>query len=245
MSSPRLPPELEHVIFLLAFQDDPRKAKHLLFIAKRVFNWLIPEAYKVVQFYEDRCLPVAFNESVYRKYGHHVRHLWLDTRNLRCGLTLFPNVTDLVLDSHYTPAQLLRLPLKRLSIWTDGPPTPELFQVFSTLTHLDLDTLETWSSHISMVHKLLYLPKLQYLCLVNGFPKHVLELFLDRTRCPDLEVVMVWRYKEGPQLVVEDQRVLEISPYPMRDWEAGVRGGMDMWKFADQAIASRKNGGCD
>ncbi|TFK65225.1 hypothetical protein BDN72DRAFT_845810 [Pluteus cervinus] len=71
-SSPRLPPELEHTIFVLAVEDDVQEAKNLLLIAKRVFDWLIPHVFKVVQFKADYYLPIAFNESVYRKYGHHV-----------------------------------------------------------------------------------------------------------------------------------------------------------------------------
>ncbi|TFK61973.1 hypothetical protein BDN72DRAFT_849180 [Pluteus cervinus] len=36
--SPRLPPELEYAIFVLAYQDDHREAKNLALVARRVFN---------------------------------------------------------------------------------------------------------------------------------------------------------------------------------------------------------------
>ncbi|TFK70747.1 hypothetical protein BDN72DRAFT_958589 [Pluteus cervinus] len=243
---PRLPFELEHIIFVLAFEGDRKDAKHLLLVAKRVFDWLIPHVFNVVQIYLDRTMPISFNETVYKRYGHHTRHLHLEPEAMVRHLPLFPNVINLTLwvpfDSAYKPF-LLDLPLTRLTIMLSGyqPPPPELFQVFSRLTYLDLVTiLLSWSSHRAIVEEHLYLPNLTHLCIVDSFAASILHLFLDKRRCPELRLVIL---RGSPsRTTVNDQRVLIMKPPPTRNWDEGARGGIDMWKVAEQAISSRSDG---
>jgi hypothetical protein len=185
--SPRLPPELEYSIFLLALEADYREAKNLLLVAKRVFDWcvqlhllrpliididhwlarLIPHVFGVVEFSHNRSLPIAFNETVYKRYGCHVHDLHLETKEIAAHLPLFPNVVNLALQvrgtaTPYLPT-LLDLPLERLSITLSRDvPSPELFQVFSKVTHLDLfTTLLSWTSSLPTVEELFHLAPAQ------------------------------------------------------------------------------------
>ncbi|TFK73690.1 hypothetical protein BDN72DRAFT_893654 [Pluteus cervinus] len=116
--SPRLPLDLEYTIFLFAFQTDPREARRLSLVAKRVFGWMIPHVSRVVKLSEVVSFPVDFNEATYKKYGHHVRHLLLKSPRLREHLHLFPNVVNLAFWVPYDPIylpRLLELPLTHIS----------------------------------------------------------------------------------------------------------------------------------
>ncbi|TFK66110.1 hypothetical protein BDN72DRAFT_844737 [Pluteus cervinus] len=241
--SPRLPPELEYTIFLLAFGNDPLEAKCLALIAKRVFDWLIPHIFRVVKLSVIAPLPIKFNEETYKKHGHHVRHLMLETVVLAGYLHLFPNVVNLAYWVTYNPRDLpfiLQLPLTCISM----RPTLDLFQVFAKVTHLDLwATIDPRSSEIRSA---LYFPKLTHLCVTTILEEAALRLFCERERCPELEVLVIWAYQDSEVMLndepptVDDQRVVMIQCHAGRDWEQGARGGLDMWGFAEQVLEARK-----
>ncbi|TFK61022.1 hypothetical protein BDN72DRAFT_850026 [Pluteus cervinus] len=159
------PPELEELIFSLAFHNNRKDVMNLILVAKRVHEWLIPEVYKVTMFYSGegdvgRLKPSSKNLV---HYGQHVRHLMLSTRwgpektgldNLpsEC-LSFCPNVVDIALwlvdpsSSRQLIDQLLNLPnLTRLSLnlrsfdapLANDPSSRELPHPFSTVTHLDI-----------------------------------------------------------------------------------------------------------
>ncbi|TFK72090.1 hypothetical protein BDN72DRAFT_876692 [Pluteus cervinus] len=257
ISSPRLPPELEYTIFLLAYQNDSGEAKNLVLVARRVFDWLIPHIFHVVVL-SDIPVPIKFNEEVYQKYGHHVRHLFLHVTGLQRHLHMFPNVINLALWVEYNPVYLptlLQLPLTCISTGA-----LDLFQVFVKLTHLDLCTSFEPNSDIKST---LYLPQLTHLCVLDELPRSSFELFLERERCPQLKVVIVWvpsglisastlSVLDGgfELLQVDDKRVVGIKCHARRDWETGARGGEDMWKVAEGVVISRRaprivDGGAD
>ncbi|TFK72681.1 hypothetical protein BDN72DRAFT_836001 [Pluteus cervinus] len=248
--SPRLAPELEYAIFMTAIKSDAREAKNLVPIAKRVFDWLIPYVFHVVELDTERPVPITFNQSAFKRYGKHTRHLFLG-RGSGQGkyIHLFPNVTNIVFwtgfDKAYLPA-LLQLPLTRIS--TEF--TPQLFQVFQRITHFDL-----FSDEITMdatFESQLYLPKLTHLCVLPELSPEVFELFLNRVRCPELGVVILWGSSSSgrgfPELDgnwaapvdEEDGRIVRVRCIPRVDWRVGARGGVDMWEFAERVLASRK-----
>ncbi|TFK72680.1 hypothetical protein BDN72DRAFT_836000 [Pluteus cervinus] len=243
--SPRLPPELEYEIFLLAYQDDHKRAKDLILVAKRVFDWLIPHVFSVVMFAEeDQTFPIKFNEATYKKVGHHVRHLFIDS-DLQRYLHLFPNVIDLAFwaDNNaifpHIP-NLLQLPLICLSTRA----STELFAVFAKLTHLDL--IAAFDPDSTGIKSVLYLPKLTHLCVLRMVLTTGLDLFLEKERCPELRVVAVWAWAKDSAAVLdeeapeaEDQRVVMVRSDPHKDWEMGARGGVDMWRLAEGIVASR------
>ncbi|TFK66097.1 hypothetical protein BDN72DRAFT_880491 [Pluteus cervinus] len=250
-SFPRLPPELEHDIFLLAFRSNNKEGRNLIFVAKRVFDWLIPHIFNIVRLDKARPLPTKFNESVYKRHGKHTRHLFIEAGYGRY-LNLFPNVIDLAFWADCSGqayiSSLLQLPLTRISI----TPSPSLFQIFSKVTHLDLLThfsLFDADSFASIVQPLVYLPNLTHLCVLPEMSAELVELFLDRTRCPALKVMIFWGPSEGELAELDeddwseykgnDSRIVRVKCNPRRDWELGARGGVDMWIFVDGIMASR------
>ncbi|TFK66758.1 hypothetical protein BDN72DRAFT_961540 [Pluteus cervinus] len=261
-SCPHLPPELEQEIFLLAFRNDYRDAINLVQIAKRVFDWLIPSVLHVVQFGAIQPAPITFNKSVYERYGHHVRHLFLESLepdDVRTYLRLFPNVTNLAVWSDRSQSDipdLLQLPLN-LTCLSIRPPH-KLFPPFSRLTHLHFQfnfpmyatENNTQVPYHELLEPVLYLPNLTHLGMVPTFSERTIELFLERKRCPELRVLMViWRPSEGGSaklddlapVLVADPRILNIKCDAKWDWEVGARGGKDMWEFADEVLASREH----
>ncbi|TFK66739.1 hypothetical protein BDN72DRAFT_843828 [Pluteus cervinus] len=246
MSSPHLPPELEHEIFLLAFQSEGAEVNNLCLVAKRVLDWLIPQIYHLVIISSEKSSPINFNEIVYKKYGHHVRHLFLEDDELGGCLHLFPNVINLAFWVASDPADvhlpaLLQLPLTCIST----NPSPELFQLFANVTHLDF--LSGFDSESMDIKSVLYLPKLTHVCVVS---ESSLRLFLERERCPQLKMGIVWGWGEAdPKLDertlsdVDDSRVMMIRCEPRGDWEIGAKGGVDMWRFAEGILASRNGSG--
>ncbi|TFK65745.1 hypothetical protein BDN72DRAFT_180665 [Pluteus cervinus] len=103
MPDPRLPPELERVIFIDAFRNNPEDLLSLFLVAKRVQHWLVPFAFEVVIVHANRIFPLGFQSvSHFKDYGVHIQHLlvcdqtWQDvTENLDKCLTYCPNITNL------------------------------------------------------------------------------------------------------------------------------------------------------
>ncbi|TFK66108.1 hypothetical protein BDN72DRAFT_961994 [Pluteus cervinus] len=257
-SCAHLPPELEHDIFLLAFQNDYRDATNLVLIAKRVFDWLIPHVLHVVQV--DK---MVFNQSIYQRYGHHVRHFSLDSSqmgDLRTYIALFPNVTNLAAWSENSQKgvwELHRLPLTRLSILRFH----NLFPLVTQLTHLHVrlgfpvytsgNTGRTLFPYHEFIKPLLHLPKLTHLCMPPPPTEGIMitELLLERKRCPELRALIIIsgplegetvQLADDEPLAARDPRILIIRCNPAQDWEVGARGGKDMWEFADEILALRR-----
>ncbi|TFK61971.1 hypothetical protein BDN72DRAFT_849178 [Pluteus cervinus] len=246
-SSPRLPPELEYAIFLFAYQEDRKEAKNLALVSRRVFEWLIPHIFHIVILAGNRSIPIQFNETVYGKYGHHVRHLFLQSSGARKHLDMFPNVVNLAFWIAYEPIHLpplLRLPLTRIAT-----SSLNLFQVIANLKLTHLDLASTFGSNATDIKAALYLPQLTHLCVLDILSTSSLALFLERERCPELRVVISWWYGDSHKPVLgmldedheqmNDSRLVAIRCNSRRDWEMGARGGVDMWKFAESVISSR------
>ncbi|TFK59725.1 hypothetical protein BDN72DRAFT_965958 [Pluteus cervinus] len=102
------PHEIEEIIFSFAVQTDWPSAKNLILVAKRVYQWLIPQIYEVVVFHRNR-YPLDRPRSDSRNLVHHgkyVHHIMLyngdpsETRLYnRPGvcLTWCPNAYDVAL----------------------------------------------------------------------------------------------------------------------------------------------------
>ncbi|TFK61970.1 hypothetical protein BDN72DRAFT_964860 [Pluteus cervinus] len=243
-SPPYLPPELQDEIFLLAFQKDHKDAKNLILIAKRVFHWLIPHVFRVIRLSKDHPTPIKSSQSAYKQYGHHARHLLIDSTKLEEYLHLFPNVTDLAFWMKGNPAyipSLLQLSLMRLSVH----PGARLLEVLtiSNLTHLEL----THYFDSTYIKSTPHLPKLTHLCVMDIVPPSAFNFLLEEERCPQLRVVVIWTYEDcEPALyerespIVDDPRIVRVkSSGGASEWEVGARGGMDLWKFGDKVIALR------
>ncbi|TFK61153.1 hypothetical protein BDN72DRAFT_965327 [Pluteus cervinus] len=73
--SPRVPREIENVIFEIALENCIQDATSLFLVAKRVQSWLLPKVFSVVILSEQRYFPTKFTLEKFQKYGRHVRHL--------------------------------------------------------------------------------------------------------------------------------------------------------------------------
>ncbi|TFK66759.1 hypothetical protein BDN72DRAFT_961541 [Pluteus cervinus] len=249
-SPPHLPSELEYTIFLLAFQDDNNEAKNLILVAKRVFEWLIPHVFRVVKLSDvtvsGNSSPIMFNQSTYQRYGHHTRHLFIETPALAIHFSLFPNVTNLAYWIPYDATHLpsfIELPLTHLS----ADPWRGLLEIYTKLTHLDLLALDDPNPfQISDLGPATY-PKLTHLCVPQSVSQSALQFFLEKKRCPELRVVALWAYENGGPMLneddlpkVDDPRIVMLKSHgDAREWERAARGGIDFWAFADGIIASR------
>ncbi|TFK71473.1 hypothetical protein BDN72DRAFT_436435 [Pluteus cervinus] len=112
-ANPRLPPEIEYEIFVFAYHDADSSGRVILLrVAKRVSEWVIPLLYRVIVL-EQQCPDIdpasqfrPFGRyppiSNLRRYGHHVRHLFVMNTTLTPFylekidlLSSCPNVTNL------------------------------------------------------------------------------------------------------------------------------------------------------
>ncbi|TFK66755.1 hypothetical protein BDN72DRAFT_843844 [Pluteus cervinus] len=259
LNEPRLPPELEENIFLQALDSSPSDAFKFILVAKRVHHWLIPQIFKTVIYHYDESSPIRFDIHSFERYANHVQHLFLEPENLLQYLYLFSNVTNLVLWGECSPAQLeILLEFNHLThlavvIGDDvSIPPPIYFALFSKVTHLDLmSSCDFW--WLDEIKPNFNFPLLTHLCVLCDANTEVIKLFLDRIRCPNLAVVILWdpspeavtmvrpEVEGRDEVPVKDERLVHIlCQDSVRDWESGVRGGDDMWKVADRHIASRQ-----
>ncbi|TFK61076.1 hypothetical protein BDN72DRAFT_849985 [Pluteus cervinus] len=76
---PTLPPELEEIVFSLCLRNDWNNARGLFLVAKRVYQWLIPQFYAVAIFHPNKIKgrrPRYTTRSLVH-HGKHVRHMLL------------------------------------------------------------------------------------------------------------------------------------------------------------------------
>ncbi|TFK65216.1 hypothetical protein BDN72DRAFT_845804 [Pluteus cervinus] len=255
-SEPFLPPELERHIFLYALNHSREDAQNLLSVAKRVENWLIPVVYEVVGFHTTYSTPFPFEMQRYERYGKETRHLAVGVEEMIPSLSFFPNVTNLAIWSRYDELLVTFLEkssLTRLSIRLHSfdPPTPRLIQTFSRITHLEVvGRLDSWKD----CHLLDHFTSLTHLCVLWDTYKNLLEEMLGRY--PSLAILILWDWNpidpedsgDTPTIALSplgdrdfnDIRVIAVRNRFIEDWETGARGGIDMWRFADNVMAERK-----
>ncbi|TFK65215.1 hypothetical protein BDN72DRAFT_962671 [Pluteus cervinus] len=266
---PRLPPELEEKVFIQAIDHNFSDVPNIILVAKRVHHWyhpdlsiprpcncaynnhfrLMPHIFNIVLLHEDPPFPMKFSLPTFQRYGKHVQHLSLDGPVVK-HLALFTNITNLVLWDEYEPSELEILltfnHLTHLSITIHNEPNAIHFSLFSKVTHLDLVSgCIDWS----LAHALIKFPLLTHLSILRAIDKDVLKLFLDRNRCRNLKVVILWRPTRTPKktcvpeeardhLPVEDERLINVLCQDvMEDWKNGARGEDDMWRVADRYLA--------
>ncbi|TFK60359.1 hypothetical protein BDN72DRAFT_850570, partial [Pluteus cervinus] len=158
MGDPRLPPELEHKIFLATLQSNFNDVGNLILTAKRVHDWLLPRAFEVVILGGGRDFPVPLTLKKFKKYGPHIRSLSLARPGVSIGsheshfleyISHCPNITNLLIRTPYfavktRPLQdaLTVLPLTQLIVHVRSilsiPSRPQLLQLFTNITHLQL-----------------------------------------------------------------------------------------------------------
>ncbi|TFK65780.1 hypothetical protein BDN72DRAFT_845160 [Pluteus cervinus] len=262
MSSPRLPPEIEYIIFTDSLSlKDGESALNLLSVAKRVHTWLMPEMVRTVAIRTEprhQSHPTRFNINILQTYGVHTRNLflWLSSRHNQGFtpdqyLSWCPNITNLLLWTDIDEAQLKllgNLPLTHLSIDLDDVPnrTPELTRVFSKITHLE--TLSAIHSD-SDRDKLKDFSSLTHLAIPNESNWDILPTFF--TNFPTLQVLIYLDGGSGDPMGLvdgfdpnlDDPRVVKLACKPgneIKEWLLDIQTVEGMWDLAAKAVLERK-----
>ncbi|TFK62177.1 hypothetical protein BDN72DRAFT_848943 [Pluteus cervinus] len=259
-SNPAFPLEIEEMIFSLCVQNDLRNSKNLILVAKRVYEWLKPQLYKVVILHDDKShfgRPKC-NAELLKTNGRYVRHILLwdvvsdDPRlhNSAACLSWCPNVVDVALWRAGTTCdenlidRLLSLPLTHLSIditWLDEEIMDHAISKpmwFTSITHLDLIG-KVITLQVEEIED--YFPSLTHIALAKsmGLPaKAILDCWGDQLE------VLIWYFYDTSK-VYDDPRVVVISELRqyLHDWnEAATDGPSSVWKRAEMEVNQRRQG---
>ncbi|KAJ7615960.1 hypothetical protein FB45DRAFT_1035133 [Roridomyces roridus] len=263
---PRVPPELERLIFEMAARTHPSSMLDLLLVARRVKEWLQPLSHSVV------FCPTQYleQEDLHKKtcgYPHvyisrsappelppdlrsSARHLWLinaspehTTLALSCPLleSAGPHAKQLLALPNPPPLKRLACNLRRLF-----DPVDFTHPIFAHLTHLDMWDFRfgrevDWSG-LASIPNLTHLAfsAIQFLPLL---PK-VLHT------CASLRVLLmlVAPHPEGTRLVADPDLAADPRFVWMRrgeyveDWHFGVLTGVDFWSRAEDWVDQRRLG---
>ncbi|TFK64397.1 hypothetical protein BDN72DRAFT_901600 [Pluteus cervinus] len=255
---PRLLPKIQHDIFHLAYHnvDNSRDRTTLLQVSKRTSQWLIPLIYRVVvvSHYYNTYPPL---ESM-QKYGHHTHHLYMSLfmelpYHGSDLISLCPNVYNLSFwhSSTTTGRGIFNLPLRRLSVQNFNLFETDLLDLHDTLpvqswcsniTHMALGTL-----HQSSCHLLTFFPRLIGFMIGSLSLKPVVAEVL--RLCPRLQV-LIWLlgdYRSYTDVFItngdtgsEDDRVVVVNGYLVKDWIRGAQGETDIWAIAEREVEARR-----
>ncbi|KAJ7616527.1 hypothetical protein FB45DRAFT_934417 [Roridomyces roridus] len=264
---PRLPPELERMIFQLAAHSEPLSVPSLVLVAWRVRRWVQHLRYRVLLLAEDPNAPHGV-----RAYPHNddselsrlrslppsilrdsVRHLCVDlpgSQTVEFLLSTCSSVENLWVLSQKLPL-ISALPLKRLhsmlTVLFFPHPIDFTNVLFSRLTHLEIFDRHchrrveprTWSG-------LKCLPHLTHLAFHD---EELISIFVDLLRiCTSLRVfVLISTIAPPPpsvprELVEEPRFVWMVRTKSMRDWHAGAVSGVDHWTRAEDFVERRRSG---
>ncbi|KAJ7153888.1 hypothetical protein C8R43DRAFT_443025 [Mycena crocata] len=265
-TEPAVPLELQREIFETTALIHPGTIPTLLRVARRVSIWIEPLLYRVIRTGSERATAATWRPPGFLAAA--VRHLFLDAHcpwsltEARDFLKLCPNVMNLAMTGSFSDPSLLPIlagmRLQRLSVCLDHLfGTVERIDlkhpVLSSLTHLDIfdgvpPGVELLFAHIPM------LPTLTHLSCDSDVLRSgddIVETLL--TNSPHLELVIIlwpaWQMDEynaerNPH-VYDVRFVIGVYHDYWDDWEAGARGGSNIWSVADAFVAQKRSGGIE
>ncbi|PPR06071.1 hypothetical protein CVT24_004229 [Panaeolus cyanescens] len=264
---PRLPPEVEHLIFTLAFDASDHKANTtLILVARRVHKWIYPLMYRILDevsepptpdFTQPGCPTVEQIGS----FAHHlvvgrihdtteeVHHLLQHCQNLKTlacwyGINMKPLLSNL---NAMVDLRVLSADLDKLT--EDDMSSPTLLR----LTHIEVisaneDLLKYLPSFIQksqVTHLRLY--ALQF------WDAKLIENILQS--CPQLQALTITKqyeetfsseYLENTSKLLQNMYktdirlvVLDSSMCTADDWILGIKGFHDCWSYSDQIVTAR------
>ncbi|TFK69601.1 hypothetical protein BDN72DRAFT_959469 [Pluteus cervinus] len=258
---PIFPPEIEHKIFVAAFDGDQEMSNigPLLLVSKRVYEWLLPLVYEIVSTYPGsfKWPPMTLPIKNLPRFGKYVRHLLLDFTQVGTSAIYFtdcPNVVDLCLVG-WDGTGLPTLPCLRpteLSVNLDEfPKVPEIIPFCTNVTHLDC-AYDEWKHFIGPSNWFSYFPNLTHL-MVRGDSlqdqrEHVDLVF---QQLQNLQVFILCHYPNSdlPGLkmvesdyVYPDPRIVHLSlRFPLH-WKTAAQGILSPWLFAEEVVKKRRDG---
>ncbi|TFK73811.1 hypothetical protein BDN72DRAFT_834154 [Pluteus cervinus] len=251
---PVFPREIECVILQMALKGDMNDAKNLLFVAKRVFDWLIPILYNVIVLdsLEEGVAwpPLPLPIAKLPQYGLHVHHLFVTRstrdKNLDQYLKYCPNIVDFASWEELSQAQIkrvLRLPLSQLHLSGTAvrgmPLTPSTFALLSHVTHFEDDDHTFLSRLPSLSH---------FVDNIGGNSATIYVEFLQQH--PRLKVLIVWvpdfNFGFLPEVVdwvipeLDDARVVHLKFGTIENWRMKAWGDPgNAWSFAERVVEGR------
>ncbi|TFK65753.1 hypothetical protein BDN72DRAFT_900448 [Pluteus cervinus] len=147
---PRLPAELEQIIFTYALGNSLRDATSLFLVARRVHEWLASIVFSVVIQTPTRTFPTKMNQAKLLRYGKHIKHLAIDK-------TAMKHEYDPEISYYISASEILRRTLpgcvNLVDLALSGGKGFSLFPVLPTLplTHLTIQLsllLDQLQSHL-------------------------------------------------------------------------------------------------
>ncbi|KAJ6543043.1 hypothetical protein B0H19DRAFT_313538 [Mycena capillaripes] len=273
-SEPRLPPEIEGLIFEIAALSHPASIPKLMLIAQRVKHWVEPLLYNVVYLpfdwrrrSERVCgfphVPIdiflaAIEDKSPAFFESAVRNLFLDTTAndlpqsaVSTILVACPHVTNLFARPE-PPTDLSVLGrlscLRRLAIdISEYFPGSIDLTVFGNLTHMDVLDSKPKMQDIWMA--LAALPQLTHISF-NSLLFRKLGPSTMRANTQLQCIVLWWRLHDylldSLRPYSEDARFVWIEQQDWReDWLRGAHTGKDYWALADAFIAAKHQGKVD
>ncbi|KAJ7757565.1 hypothetical protein B0H16DRAFT_1885583 [Mycena metata] len=246
-ADPLLPPELERVIFELAVWQNPETIFALVLVAKRVCTWIEPELYHVVVFGKPRSL-LMLESKPSQFLGQHVHHLAIPANVLHVDVVRILSTCTGVHD---------------LAIWNNISTRPDLLPLLRKLTNLqclsanlfalfggrDDFTLDQFripsprgATGLWPVFKLL--PRVTHLSVTDTYSPEVINAALGT--CPVLQLlVAVWGRDPAMSPPPDESKIstdprfcIVLCSLFEFDWELGARGGRDVWRRAEEAVAN-------
>ncbi|KAJ7339775.1 hypothetical protein DFH08DRAFT_812155 [Mycena albidolilacea] len=264
LGDPILPVELERAIFEMVAHMHPAAIPALLRVARRVSVWIGPLFYRVVCVNRRdtsgalvwRLLNGMETETPPCTYVRHLaleswRHCSLfEARQL---LQLCTHLQDFGANAYFTDPALLsilaEIGVRRLAVNPKAlfgtAPIDLKHSVFRAVTHLDMFRVEGVAAVLA---DLPVLPALTHLSLDSDLSRALILAVLPAL--PQLELLLVqWhRFEQAEYEVARIPRVYDVrfviglySDY-WGDWEAGARGGVDVWARGDAFVLRKRRG---
>ncbi|KAJ6495202.1 hypothetical protein C8R45DRAFT_1133492, partial [Mycena sanguinolenta] len=185
LSEPRLPPELEHVIFKITALAHPVGIPTLMLVARRVKFWVQPILYRVVFFLVDSTIKLynlglpTFTPDLIKQKSHdflHVRNLFIHDLSvgdtvLKSWLMACTGITNLYAQARCTPETLPSLSdftnVQYLTINVHalcGTTIP--VPLFLAVTHLELLAIHIGIENVpSLCRNIPLIPRLTHIAL--------------------------------------------------------------------------------
>ncbi|KAJ7249132.1 hypothetical protein B0H12DRAFT_1122802 [Mycena haematopus] len=271
-SSPRIPPELEREIFVVAALTHPDSIPRLLLVAHRIFVWIEPCMYRVLRVNQQhrslaralavlRALRLELKPATF--FHDAVRHLlvedkralpWRATMEL---LELCSGVVDFAAlgDSAHPVLlpKLAKMHLQRIAgnlTRLFGGKVDMGHSLFDSITHLDVfDRIAEGETQICS--QISALPVLTHLSFHNDVvPWTTMQRVL--AQCTGLKVLVnVWHrtkqryaYEKTANVPIHDVRIaLYLYNDYWDEWEADARGlRPNFWSLADDFVGRKRNG---
>ncbi|KAJ6482573.1 hypothetical protein C8R45DRAFT_1001904 [Mycena sanguinolenta] len=269
-NAPFFPPELEREIFETAAELYPETIRSLLYVSRRVHDWIEWIQYRTVTPFGTllTCPAVVLSDSIQANlkteafFRDRVRHLHISGFN-REALEIAPKLlamctrvqslrmtidVDQIQPDLILPA-LGALKLRRLCAYLKfifAGSIPSHMPIVASVTHLNiLDWLPTTTDQLSSW--LIQFPVLTHVTIRHdsvSLAKNILGL------CKNLQVLIFlqqewakYRTREDVPRGEDDRFVWMLTNFVREtDWVFGSNGGVDVWTRAEIFIAKRRRG---